>query len=232
MNIARIFLFLALFLSTTSAWASDLDAREHIEVVGASEVKVVPDEFVLRAQIQSFAKKLDRAASQNESSVRATFKAMTALGVPRRYVVTDQVHVTPVTEGYRERGNYRRVGYTVSREVMVVLHDARRIEPAMRKLFALGIDRLSMQTSHTKMAEHVARAEAEAAGAARARAKILTKALGRKLGRAVAISQAPRAGRRTSNFVYSASTPNLGDALSLGKLKVAASVRVKFLLTP
>lgn len=232
MNTARIILFLAILLSTSTAWAGDLDAREHIEVVGAAEVKVVPDEFVLRAQIQTFDKKLDRAASQNEASIRATFKAMTALGIPRRYVVTDQVRVNTVTEGYRERGNYRRLGYTVSREVMVVLHDAKRIEPAMRGLFGLGVDRLSMQTSHTKMADHVARVEAEAAGAARARAKTLTKALGRKVGRAVAISQAPGAGRQTSNFVYRASTPNLGDALSLGKLKVSASVRVKFLLKP
>ncbi len=225
-------LFAASLLASSPALASDIDTREHIEVVGSAEVKVVPDEFVVRATLRSFDAKLDRAASANDDSVRKTVGAMKRLGVVRRYVVTDQIQVNAVTEGYRERGNFRRIGYSVSREVMVVLHDAKKVEPVMKALFAQGVDRLDLQTHHTKMAEHVAAAEVAAATAARKKAKALSGALGRKLGRALAMTESSPQGRSTSNFVYSAATPDLGDALTLGKLKVSASVRVKFLLDP
>ncbi len=231
-TLIRALILSLVLIASSTAWAADLDVREHVEVVGSAEVKVVPDEFVLRAQIQTFDTKLDAAAKKNDASIRAAFAAMKKLGIARRYVVTDQVRVNAVTEGYRERGNYRRLGYTVSREVMVVLHDPKKVEPAMKGLFGLGVDRLNLETSSTKMAEHVAAAEVAAAGAARKKATALTGALGRKLGRAVAMSEGSPQGQSTSNFVYAAATPDLGDSISLGKIKVEASVRVKFLLLP
>lgn len=219
-----------LALSSATASAGDLETRHHIEVTGTAEVKAVPDEFVIRAEIRSFDEDLQAATRANEESVRKAFIGIKKLGVDRRYIVTDEVSVNSVTEGYRERGNFRLVGYSVSRNFTVVLHDSAKIQPAFRQLFAAGVDRLSMSAHSTEMEKHLKAARRAAAKDARSKADDLTSALGRSLGQAVAIIEQSPGQHQASNFVYSSSTPDLGDGFSLGKLKVRASVRVKFLL--
>jgi len=212
------------------ASAQTIDTREHIEVTGAAEVKVVPDEFIVRTSVRSFHKNLDKASADNDAMVRRIFREMRAMGVERRYVVTDDVSVSVVTEGYRERGTFKRVGHKVGRDVMVILHDAKKVELVMKKLLGAGVDRLDLQLGHTKMAEHLQSAELAAAKKARSKADALAGVLGRRVDRAVAITEGMGGGRQPSNFVYLAKTPDLGDALSLGKLKVRAQVQVKFVL--
>lgn len=224
-----IAVIVALSLSTPAA-AAELDTREHIEVTGSAEVKVVPDEFVIRATVQSFDSKLEKASRTNEEAVRKAFVGIKKLGVDRRYIVTDEVQVNAVTEGYRERGNFKRIGFTVSRNITVVLHDSTLIQPAIKRLFAANIDRLTLSTGSTEMEKHLKRAQKAAAKDARAKATTMSTALGQTPGRPVAIIEMTPSQNPASNFVYSSATPDLGDSLSLGKLKVRASVRVKFLL--
>ncbi len=219
------------FLLTGHAMAADLDLREHVEVVGNAEVKVVPNEFVIRTTIQKFDDDLDDAAEDNEKTVRKAFQKMRKLGVDRRYIVADEVRVNKVTEGYRPRGDYRVLGYNVTREVTVILHDSSKLERAMKGLFSVGVDQLTLSTGNTEMEKYLQAAQVEAAKNARKKGGTMVAALGRTVGKAVAIEElaAPQQ-NAASNFVYQASTPDLGDALSLGKIKVRASIKVKFLL--
>jgi uncharacterized protein YggE len=217
-------------LAALPAAAQDIDRREHIDVIGSAEIKVVPNEFVLRSTVESFDKSLTSASKRNDALVAKIFKEITRLGVARKYVVTSEVSVNAVTEGYRERGNFRRLGYNVTRDIMVVLHDAKRIEPSMKRLFSVGVDRLTMSTSHTDIASLTENAQIAAATAATKKGKLLSSALGRRLGTAVSISEdAPHRGA-PQNFVYTSNTPDLGDTMSLSKIRVQSSVRVKFLL--
>lgn len=228
--IVTIFAAVALLFST-GADAQTVDQREVIDVGGIAEIKVVPNEFVLRSNITVFDKSLASAGADNDRLIAKAFKSLSALGVERKYIVTDAVDVNVVTQGYRQEGNFRRVGFNVSRDVMVVLHDAKKIEPAMRALFALGVDRLNVTMGHTKMNELLENAQIKAASEARQKAKLLSSALGRTLGKAVLIEETAAGRNEAQNFVYSANTPDLGDTLSLGKIRVQAAVRVKFLLT-
>lgn len=216
--------------ATAAATVNELDARPHVEVTGNAEVKVVPDEFVIRATIQSFDEELSKATRTNEAAVRKAFLDVKKLGLDRRYIVTDDINVNAITEGYRERSNFKRIGYSVSRNITVILHDPMRVEPTMKALFGAGVDRLSMSLGHTEIDKKTKAAQAEAARDARAKASLLTSALGQTLGAPVAIVEISPDSRQPSNFVYSSETSNTGDALSIGKLKVRASVRVKFLL--
>jgi len=225
-----LILALAVLLSTSAAAAETIDSREHVEVAGVAEIKVVPNEFVMRSNVTTFHKSLKTASAQNDAVIAKLFKSVSRLGVARKYIVTDAITVNAVTEGYRERGNYKRVGYNVSRDVLIVLHKASRIEPAMKELFSLGVDRLTVSMGHTDMNGLLENAQIKAAGAARKKAKLLSSALGRTLGAAVAIAEDTPRHSQAQNFVYTADTPDLGDTISLGKIRVQASVRVKFLL--
>lgn len=221
----------AILFAAIPAAAADIDQREHIEVVGVAQIKVVPNEFVLHTTLTHFDKTLQTASRQNEKAVAELFKAVQNLGVERKYIVTDTVGVNAVTEGYRQQGNFRHVGYNVSRGVMVILHEANKIEPVMKELFAVGVDYLSLSAGHTDIKDLTENAQIQAASAARHKGKLLSSALGRQLGNAVAISEdAPHFAAAPQNFVYTANTPDLGDSLSLGKITVQSAVRVKFLL--
>lgn len=223
-------LFILIVGLAAPAAAQSVDQRELVEVSGIGEIKVVPDEFVVRTSIDVFGKSLEEASSQNDAAIARLFKSVSKLGVERKYIVTDTISVNAVTDGYRERGNFRRLGYSVSREVTIVLHDPKRIEPVMKELFTQGVDRLTMSMGRTDMQDLLENAQIKAASAARQKAKILSSALGRTLGQAVSIEEATPGRNDAQNFVYTADTPDLGDTISLGKIRVQASVRVKFTL--
>lgn len=229
-NVITIIIALLILTGASPAGATDLDMREHVEAVGTAELKVVPNEFVLQARLTNFDSSLKSASRATDEQVSKLFKQMTSLGVARKYVVTDRVEVNAVTEGYRERGNFRQLGYNVSRGVMVILHDAALIERAMHVLFDVGVARLDISAGHTDMEDLLENAQIQAANAARKKGQVLSSALGRRLGNAVAIAEETPGSNRARNFVYTADTPDLGDGLSLGKIRVRSSVRVKFLL--
>ncbi len=212
------------------AGATTIELREHVEVLGVGELKVVPNEFVVHASIETFDKSLKVATADSDRSIAALFKDVGTAGVDRKYIVTDAISVNAVTEGYRQQGNFRRLGYAVTRDVMVVLHDARKIEAVMKALFGNGVDRLSLSTGHTQMSSLLEDAQLKATAAAKKKAGVLSSSLGRALGQAVAISEESTSRNEAQNFVYTADTPDLGETLSLGKIPVRAAVRVKFLL--
>ena len=84
-------------LAALPAAAQDIDRREHIDVIGSAEIKVVPNEFVLHSTVESFDKSLTKASKQNDALVAKIFKEITRLGVARKYVVTSEVSVNAVT---------------------------------------------------------------------------------------------------------------------------------------
>jgi len=225
-------LLTALFIlaTTTPALAQGIDTRERIDVSGSAQIKLVPDEFVIRARVDTYHKNLDTAVARGDKSVSAAFTAVKKLGVARRYIVTDRLDMNAVLEDYRSSGIRGVEGYRVSRDLMVILHDPELVEPAMKAMFGAGVHSMSVEMGHTKSAEHLAAARADAAKDAKARAGALAAALGRKVGRAVYISQGSSGPSRPSNFVYHERTPDLGDSLSLGKITLATNVTVTFLL--
>ncbi len=200
-----------------------------IEVNGISATKVVPNQFAFHIQIKSFDKKLEVASAETTKRVAAITKKMTSMGVARKYVVASEITVRMETKGYRERGNFKFLGYHVQRDVRIVLHKPGRIQPAIKKVFKVGVESLSISYHHTDIALLQKNAEVAAMRDAKKKADRLLGAIGAQAGRPIAVVATSSSGsRRSGNFTYNVNTPDLGAGFSLGKIDIQQSVNVKF----
>ena len=186
------------------------------------------NQFVIHGTVTSFHKQLNKATAANSERVQKIFKLIHKRGVPRKYIVTSELGVRVMSAGYRHEGNYRVIGYEVSRNIRVVLHDPKKIEPSFGDLFSVGIEQLRLTLHHTDASSYEDKAFAEAAATAKRRASRLASTLGRKLGKAMRIAEENAQSSQTRSFTYSANTPDLGASLSLDKIRIASTVRVSF----
>ena len=90
-----IFLFLASHLSLVNANDSDPPT---ISVTGTAEIRVLPDQAILRFSIDSRALKLAEAVDDNDAKVTAVTQYLTQNKIESRFIRTDVIRIQPLFE--------------------------------------------------------------------------------------------------------------------------------------
>lgn len=231
----KIFLVFALTLTASSAFAQEKVDRPLITVTGQAEVMVVPDEVTYSLRAVTMEKELATAQAKNDQIV----KALLALG--RQYQIPPiqvQTGYIAVTQRFTDEEATKKppvfLGYTVTKNVSIILKDVSKAEALLADIFKSGvssIDGVYFRTS--QMRKYKDQVRALAIKAAQEKAIALTKEIGQSIGKAYTISEdePSYSYAQNSNFsvvTRSGSSSDESDTLALGQISITARVTVSF----
>lgn len=239
-----------LFLSSSTSAQVVTPART-ISVSGSAEVRVRPSLVNLVVGVETRNRSLPAAKAENDKRVQAIIRSLQALGVERKDIQTDYIHVNP---DYTTRNDTVTVlrYYNVRKTIAITLKDVTAFERALSGALESGANHvLNVQFLTSDLRKHRDEARARAIRAAREKAEALAKEMNARVGKVIAINEHGWGGPWHSygaswdGMRYSGPGANqvsvqagggsnelLGEAIALGQIGVTASVSVSFELEP
>jgi uncharacterized protein YggE len=162
-----------------------------LDVVATGEVYRVPDVARISAGVVTTAPTATAALEQNARQMASVRAALKRAGIPDRDVQTTAINLYP---DYRrdERGTAPQlIGYRAGNEVSVTFRDIASTGKILDALVAQGANQISgPMLSVDKPEQALDEARTKALANARARAELYARALGRRVGRILSISEA------------------------------------------
>ena len=218
---------------------TDLVQQETISITGDATIEQEPDTVMFTVGVQTIEEKVSSAVSQNNRRTQAVIDALLASGAKRENVQTMNFSVYPQMDYGNERGQNRQpriLGYQVSNEVSVRSSDP----AAASKLLQAAIDAGANSGGGLRFIVSDSSASKEsglraAIADARRKASILAEASGRKLGRALSITEGgasppPTPWMKTANAPVAVAPPPPPVPVSAGTERLHFIVSVVFAL--
>ena len=212
-----------------------------INVTGEAEVRVVPDEAVLRLGVETVGEDLDATTAATAEAIAAISAVARGLGVPETGIQTDRLSLEPLYASRRVGDGQLYVqelyGYRAGRGLVLTLRDLSVFDALLERAVAAGANRVEgVEFRTTELRRHRDEARAEAIDAAREKAEALAGRLGQRLGAPRSIQESaggwPPYGRgATQNVMIDAGGGDVSmGATSPGQISVRARVSVVFTL--
>jgi uncharacterized protein YggE len=162
-----------------------------LDVVATGEANRVPDIARISAGVVTSAATATAALEQNAARMATVRAALKRAGIADRDIQTSSINLFP---DYRqdERGNNPQlIGYRASNEVSVRFRDIANTGKILDTLVAQGANQISgPNLSIDKPEAGLDEARTKALAVARARAELYARALGKRVGRVLAVSEA------------------------------------------
>lgn len=160
-----------------------------LDVTAAGEVTRVPDIAVISAGVITRSTTASGAIQENAQRMERVIAALKRAGVADRDIQTTSINLNPEYR-YAENQPPQLVGYTASNQVTIRFRDIRSSGRILDALVAEGANQINgptMTIEHREAALDEARANAVAIG--RARADLYARALGKRVGRVISVSE-------------------------------------------
>lgn len=180
----------AAFLSAGAAHAQQAQDLRTINVNGHGEVRAEPDRATVTLGVEARKPQLEDARAAVANTVDAVLKLTRELKVDPKLVRSTRINVQPEYNWAANNANERRlIGYFVSRQVEVELHDLEKLGQLLERATDLGVNQLGdPRLDSSKRQDLVRDALAKAVVDARQNAEVIAKAAGTRLGTARTIS--------------------------------------------
>jgi uncharacterized protein YggE len=234
----KLFLLFALALSATSVCAQKEIERPLITVTGQAEIMVVPDEVAFSLSVVTMEKELPAAQANNDQIVKTLLALARKYQVPANKVQTGYISVSQrFTDEDVTKKPAVFLGYTVTKNVGIILQDVSKAESLLADIFKSGVSSIQSVSFRTsELRKHKDLARAMAIKAAQEKAVALTKEIGQSIGKAYTITEdAPNVyaysqNRSNSNFAFDSgvSSESGGSTIALGQISITAQVTVSF----
>ena len=183
-------LALALLLACTAAHAQQAEPPHRIGVSGQGEVRAEPDRATVTLGVESRKPKLEDARAAVAKTVDAVLKLTRELKIDPKQVRSTRINVQPEYNWGANNANERTlIGYFVSRQVEVELHDLEKLGQLLERATDLGVNQMGdPRLDSSKRQDLVREALAKAVVDARQNAEVIAKAAGARLGNARTIN--------------------------------------------
>ena len=183
-------LALALLLACTAAHAQQAEPPRTIGVSGQGEVRAEPDRATVTLGVESRKPKLEDARAEVTKTVEAVLKLTRDLKIDQKNVRATRINVQPEYNWGANNANERTlIGYFVSRQVEVELHDLEKLGQLLERATDLGVNQMGdPRLDSSKRQDLVREALAKAVVDARQNAEVIAKAAGARLGNARTIN--------------------------------------------
>lgn len=178
------------FPAAAMAQAGAMFEGTRLEIVATGESSQVPDLVVINAGVVTQAPTAQAAITQNAQQMRSVLAALRSAGIAERDIQTASLNLSPVYD-YQEQREPRLTGYNASNQLSIRFRDIARTGPIIDALVAQGINQIngpSLQIDNPDNALDAARRDALTT--ARERAELYASALGMRVARIVAVSEA------------------------------------------
>jgi uncharacterized protein YggE len=158
--------------------ACSVRADQTINVTGDAEIKVVPDQVVLRLGVEVHSRLLDEARQENDKRVRAILAAAARAGVQSEDMQTDFIQL-----GMQYKNDGLTLDYYYTRKsVVLILHDIKRMEETLAAAVDAGATHIhGVEFETTKLRQYRDQARALAVKAATEKARDMAAAAGLKI---------------------------------------------------
>lgn len=153
-----------------------------INVNGKAEIKAEPDRAIIRFSVESKNLELNSAKKEVDKVVSNILSMTKTLGVDKKHVKSAQLISRPE---YNWKSKKRElIGYYVSRQIEIDLHDLDNLGQLMHDATEMGITNMNSPEFYSSRKDEIYReALATASKNAKANAQVLADALDTKLGK-------------------------------------------------
>lgn len=159
-----------------------------VTVTGQATVAVAPDTVIISLGVTTQGKTAKEASEANAKRMTAVLAAVKDSGVAERDVQTSRLSVQPQFDP--KGGTAHLLGFRVTNQVTVKLHDVARLPAVLDHAIAAGANEMSgIAFTVSAQSKLLDQARDDAIADARRKAELYAKAAGAKLGRVVAISE-------------------------------------------
>ncbi|MBN2393666.1 MAG: SIMPL domain-containing protein [Anaerolineae bacterium] len=217
-----------------------------ISVNGEAEIRVMPDEVVLRLGIETSDRVLSKAKQQNEQILARVLNVAKQYGITPAHIQTDYLNIEPrYNSSYTQRDF---VGYFVRQTVVITLRDLTKFEGLLGALLGSGVSHVhSIDFRTTELRKYRDEARELALQAAHEKATAMAAALGQELGEPRSIQELANfwqsgygsswrwssGGEMTQNVIQEVGGDyaSFDSSLAPGQISVTARVAVSFAMT-
>lgn len=162
-----------------------------LDVVATGEVSRVPDLARISAGVVSVAPTATAALAQNATQLASVRAALKRAGIADRDIQTSSINLYPDYRHDAQGSNPQIIGYRASNEVSVRFRDIANSGKILDALVAQGANQINgPMLTIDKPEAALDEARTQALANARARAELYAKALGKRVGRILSISEA------------------------------------------
>jgi uncharacterized protein len=159
-------------------------------VVATGEVSRVPDVARISAGVVTTAPTATAALAQNAAQMASVRAALKRAGIADRDIQTSSISLYPDYRQDQQGTTPQIIGYRASNEVSVKFRDIAATGRILDALVAQGANQISgPMLGIDKPDEALDEARVKALAAARSRAELYARALGKRVGRIVSISE-------------------------------------------
>lgn len=175
-------------------------AEPTISVSGAAEIRVVPDEVLLRFSVESREAQLVDAIKACDTSTAAVLAFVKAAGSADKDVQSDFIAIEPVFERPNGQESLTPRFFRASRGFAVRLHDVAKFDALLEGILKSGAARVEdVEFRTTLLRKHRDMARQQAIRAAREKAVALAGELGAKVGKPFSIQETSGGGVRNGS---------------------------------
>lgn len=167
---------------------SDTKDRRTITVQGQGKVQAVPDMATLSIGVSQDGPSAEAVSARVRADIGKVLEAVKAQGIPDKDVQTQYYAVQPKWDW--TNGRQRRIGFTVSNQVAVKVHDLKKVGSLLSAVTEAGATSVNGPDFDFDNPQQLERkALAAAMDDAKAKAAVLAEAGGASLGEVVTIEQ-------------------------------------------
>ena len=202
-----------------------------LDVVTTGEVSRVPDIARISAGVVTVAPTATAALAQNATQMASVRAALKRAGIADRDIQTSSINLYPDYRQDQQGNNPQIIGYRASNEVSVRFRDIAATGKILDALVAQGANQINgPMLSIDKPEAALDEARTQALAAARARADLYARALGKRVGRILSISEAGANYAPPVVMMRQAARGSAADSTSVdpGEQSVAVSLSVSF----
>ncbi|AWG23656.1 hypothetical protein FFWV33_13250 [Flavobacterium faecale] len=219
----------ALFMSVLNA--QEIKPVPQISVSGEGKVKVVPDEALITATVETKGTNVKEVKRQNDTQIEAVLKVIKKMNLNPADYKTQRVALNPQYDYEKKKHNYN-----ATQTIEIHLRDLSKYDELMEAMVDNGINRIdNVIFQSSKLAQYESEARKLAIKEAKLKAEDYVSVLGQKVGKALTITDnsqgynpQPVYARMKTMAMNAESAPR--ETLAAGEIEITANVSVSFLL--
>lgn len=222
-----------MMLFVTMTYAQEAKQTPQINVSGEGKVKVVPDQAIILATVETKGNDAKTVKKENDKKIEAVLKFIKSMNIPTTDFKTQRVALNPQYDYEKKKHSYN-----ATQTIEISLKDLNKYDELMEGLVNEGVNRIDNVTfESSKIKEHEAEARKLAMKDAKTKAEDYVSVLGQKVGKALLISDNSQTYRPQPMYMAMRKT-EMSDAsvgaqretLAIGEIEITSNVTVAFIL--
>jgi uncharacterized protein YggE len=200
-----------------------------LDVVATGEVSRVPDIARITAGVVTTAPTASGALAQNARQMASVRQALVRAGIADRDIQTSSINLYPDYRQTPNGGNPQIIGYRASNDVSIRFRDIASAGSILDALVAQGANQINgPMLGIDKPQQALDEARVAAIAAARTRAELYARAIGKRVGRIIAISEAGANIPMPMERMRGMAASQASSVIEPGEQSVSVTVSVSF----